>query len=147
MLNHASVMKLYTAFEDEDEIKLVTDLYRGGDLGKRLSKYNEIFPYRDALEITKRILAGLAHLEKLHIVHRDLKFENVVFKYPDNSYELAIIDFGFALRWTDYKVRPPGYGTLGYYAPEILEISQSMFNSRADVYSLGIMMYQMYRTD
>jgi len=67
--------------------------------------------------------------------------QNVVFKYNDGSYDLALIDFGFAHNWKEPQQKKQHYGTIGYFAPEIFR--DELSDTRADVYSLGIMFYTM----
>ena len=138
-LDHPNVMKIWGIFEDDKEVKIVSDCYYGGNLYKRLEKGS--LDYRETLEVIRRILKGLAYLETKNIVHRDIKTQNIVFKYEDGSFDLAIVDFGFSLNWKNLKQSPPIYGTLGYFGPEILRLEP--FDCRADVYSVGIIMFEM----
>ena len=80
-------------------------------------------------------------MEERDIVHRDLKTQNIVFKYTDGSYDLALVDFGFAINYKKLQERPKIFGTAGYFAPEILKLEA--FDCRADIYSLGVVMFQM----
>lgn len=88
------------------------------------------------------ILQGLASLEELHIIHRDIKFSNIALKYADSTICPVIVDFGFSIREIDANSHTKKFGTIGYYAPEILK--SQPFDCRADVYSAGILMFNVY---
>lgn len=141
-LEHPNILKLRMVFEEPGVKTLVTDYYEGGDLFKHLCSNNHILSWREALEYTKGVLTGLAYLEKFGIVHRDIKLGNVARRYNDNSHNVVILDFGFAVRIKDCKTIPKKYGTVGFYAPEVLS-GQEMFDCRADVYSTGILLFTM----
>jgi serine/threonine protein kinase len=78
--NHANIVKLYEAFETKDEVYLVTDLVKGGDLFDAITqsvKFNE----KDASGMVQDICEALFYLHSKKIVHRDLKPENLLVGY------------------------------------------------------------------
>jgi translation initiation factor 2-alpha kinase 4 len=98
----------------------------------------------------RRILEGLDHIHSTGVVHRDLKPENIFLDSHDNP---KIGDFGLATAGqatSKSSVQNPGMtidkstglGTQGYTAPELL-IHGHKYDSRADMYSLGIMFFEM----
>lgn len=141
-LEHPNILKLRMVFEEPGIKTLVTDYYEGGDLFKHMCSNNHILSWREALEYTKGVLTGLSYLEKYGVVHRDIKLGNIARRYNDNSHNVVILDFGFAIRIKDCRTLPKKYGTVGFYAPEVL-IGQEMFDCRADVYSTGILLFTM----
>ena len=64
----------------------------------------------------KNILRALSHLSKLRIIHRDLKPENIMFR-KENSFDLAICDFGLATNADEDKYLFVRCGTPGFVAP------------------------------
>lgn len=141
MLQDDHLLKLRAVFEDESTISLVTDCYFGKTLYSFMIDNEGILNYRDSLAVVQRILKGLQRLESLNIVHRDIKMQNIVFKNTDGTPDIALIDFGFAINWKELKEPPPIFGTIGYYAPEILRMES--FDCRADLYSLGLILFNM----
>ena len=65
-------------------------------------------------------MKGLKHLQKIDIIHRDIKLDNIMFTEANNIKSLKIIDFGCATFINDLRMKSIKCGTLGYIAPEIL---------------------------
>lgn len=144
-LDNPHVLKLYEVYEDQSskEIYMVTEAYFGDTLGKRLSeKQGHRFSIWDCLQIIKRILKGVAYLHDLKIIHRDLKPANIVFKDSDGSYDLAIIDFGFATEEHNYNRLFTQCGTKGYVAPEM--ITKLPYNCKSDMFAVGVIFYEIF---
>ena len=138
------LLKLHEVYEDHDsdQICIVTQAYFGGSLSDRINKKpNSRFSIWDCLQITQRILEGLEYLHDFRIIHRDLKPDNIVFHDSDGSYDLAIIDFGFATHEDDYKKLFVFCGTPGYMAPEVL--NRQHYDCRADMFAVGVIFYRM----
>ena len=86
------------------------------------------------------ISRGMMYLHKHHIMHRDLKHENIIL---DENFNPLITDFGLSkYSETGQSANQTQYiGTSAYIAPEI--INGNRYNSKADVYSFGIIMYEI----
>jgi serine/threonine-protein kinase len=99
-------------------------------------------PVPDALAIAGRICEALEYLHAQNVVHRDLKPENVMLCH-DGS--IRIMDFGIAraagLRRLTFTGFSTSMGTPDYMAPE--QVKGKRGDSRTDIYSLGIMLYEM----
>ncbi len=118
---------------------LYEDLYKAG---QRLS-------YADALEYSMQMIEGVEAAHKTGIVHRDLKPDNVMITTgPKGAPLLKLLDFGIAkLKVTgdlEKGLTRPGVimGTPEYMAPE-QAYSADAVDSRADIFSLGVMMFEM----
>lgn len=111
---------------------LCRPLCSGGDLYKR-APYTE----PEAARIVCMVIDAIDYMHSHDVVHRDIKFENVLFvsKSPDS--EVMVIDFGLAK--ANYAVKKEGklnefVGTLYSMAPEVIRGS---YDERCDVWSLG----------
>ncbi|KAK5111200.1 hypothetical protein LTR62_005228 [Meristemomyces frigidus] len=106
----------------------------------------------DSWRYARQITEGLAHIHSHGIIHRDLKPDNVFIDVADNP---KIGDFGLATTSHSQLDRPitangstggdmtRSVGTALYVAPELRTTSGSSYNAKVDMYSLGIMFYEM----
>ncbi|NDJ52844.1 MAG: protein kinase [Chloroflexi bacterium] len=96
---------------------------------------------KDALAITRQLALGLHEVHRLGIVHRDIKSQNIMVT-PDQRVKL--IDFGIAKGQNQLTITGPSQftGTI-YYAPPEQILEASSVDHRADIYSLGVVLYEM----
>ena len=105
-LNSPFVMRLYNAFQDEYRLYMVTSLLPGGELESTLPKNG--FSESTARFYAAGILEGLTHMHRKHILHRDVKTENVLLNakgYP------VLIDLGFGMYLLDAKMTLKKFST------------------------------------
>jgi serine/threonine protein kinase len=92
----------------------------------------------DVLNFGLDICNALVECEKYNIIHRDIKPENI-FVYNDGIYKLG--DFGTAKEFEQTLASYSMKGTYNYMSPEVF--NGKKYNARADIYSLGLVMYRM----
>jgi serine/threonine protein kinase len=122
---------------------LVMELVRGQDLREILAETPRL-PARRAVRIVLDACRGLALAHERGLVHRDLKPANICVTRRSDGREVAkVIDFGVAKLRDGAELSEEGtlIGTLGYMAPEQLT-DQRQLDARADVYALGVILYQ-----
>jgi len=105
---------------------------------------------RERLELFIPVCQAVQHAHQKGIIHRDLKPSNVLVALTDGKPAPKIIDFGIAKaitqKLTDNTIHTElgGWiGTLEYMAPEQAEINNLDIDTRADIYSLGVMLYEL----
>ncbi|NLS93318.1 MAG: protein kinase [Planctomycetaceae bacterium] len=137
-LKHAGVVQVYDAGEESGTTYIASEYIAGSSLRERLR--GERLSCRRAAEICLGVAEALHHAHELGIVHRDLKPANILL---DESGAAYVADFGLAK--SDELETPGGQlvGTASYMAPEQAAGRSSEVDRRSDVYSLGVILYEM----
>jgi calcium-dependent protein kinase len=141
-LDHPNVIKGYDMFEDDQNLYLVMELCRGGELFDVLNsrfQNNQTFSEVDASGILRQICMGIKHLHDNKIAHCDLKPDNFLFKDKDHKV-IKIIDFNLAKYTKNLEYLDATCGTKYYMAPEVLN---QKFTYHCDMWSFGVVMYLM----
>lgn len=148
-LSHPNVVSVYDegtfATQTSSETAYLVMEYIGGpDLRTELSRRGS-FSLSEALDITRQVLAALGTAHRAGLVHRDVKPENVMLTNGDGL-TAKVTDFGLARAVAAARSTTAGtvLGTVAYLAPEVL---QEQATARSDVYSAGIMLYELISGD
>ena len=144
LIKHPNIVSLIQDFEDENCLYFVMEYFKGGDLGKYLSKVKdnkEKNLERIAGKIIKIIAQGVQYLNQFGIVHRDLKPENIVFGKENEIKSIKIIDLGVCITLPYGKMSSEAIGTLAYIAPEMY--THKDYSYKVDVWSIGILLYYL----
>lgn len=141
-LDHPNIVRVTDVGEFEGIPWLVMPLLSGGTLKKKMKTHGR-YQWQDALRILIPVADALAYTHSKKVVHRDIKPSNLLFTKDGTP---KVSDFGIAkiLEAAD-NVELTGtsaaVGTPEYMAPE--QITSKNIDSRADIYSLGIVLYEM----
>ncbi|UYM05375.1 Stk1 family PASTA domain-containing Ser/Thr kinase [Solicola gregarius] len=142
-LNHPNVVAVFDQGDDNGTLYLVMELVEGRTLRDLLREEAPLSPRR-ALAVLEQMLLALSAAHEAHIVHRDVKPENVLLA-PDGR--LKVADFGLARAVssvTGGAANPTTgvlIGTVSYLAPELVLKQGS--DARTDVYACGAVLYEM----
>lgn len=142
-LDHPGIVRILGAGMDDDLAWIVMDLVEGTTLRSLMAEGP--LPSEEALAIARGMAEALDHAHRRGVVHRDVKPENVL---VDEDGQVRLVDFGLARlvageTGSAALTRPTqALGTLRYMAPEQLD-APSEVDHRADVYSLGVVVYEM----
>lgn len=133
-LSHPNIVSVFDAGEQDGTPYIVMEVIEGASLHDR--------PPKDMAGIARvaaQVCAALEHAHSQGVVHRDLKPENVLIAEDGTA---KLMDFGIA-RSVASRMTTEGeiVGTVFYLAPEIALGKE--FDGRADLYSLGVMLYEL----
>ncbi|MBE0627618.1 MAG: protein kinase [Burkholderiales bacterium] len=137
-IDHTNVVKIYDKGFTDDYAYIAMEYFTGGSLKDVIAQ--GLSP-RQALSLLAQAAAALAEIHRLGIVHRDVKPANMMLR-ADGTMVLA--DFGIAKRSEgsmDRTVHGEFFGTPYYISPE--QASGKPATERSDIYSLGIIFYEM----
>lgn len=134
-LNHENIVKVYDIEELYRTIFIIMEYLEGVPLDYLLEKMPKL-PLPRVVDILSQVCAGLAYAHKQRIVHQDIKPANIFVQQNDR---VKILDFGLACfpESSDNGLR----GTIFYSSPEAIQ--GDFVDERTDVYSLGIMAFEM----
>ena len=137
-LHHPNIVTTFDCGEHEGMAYLAMELIDGTDLRSRLQK--DALPAVEAVEIARQVAEGLGYAHARGVVHRDIKPGNIMLNAEGAA---KIMDFGLArMRMADQKTSTGMVlGTPRYMSPE--QISGQPVDNRSDVFSLGIVLYEM----
>lgn len=148
-VRHPNVVEVYDVIEQEDGLPvIVMELMVGESLGDRLRREKKL-SVEDTALVFSRVSSALICAHALGVVHRDLKPDNVFLAQTPDGDEVKVIDFGIAkLAPKDEGGENTGaltstgtmLGTPHYMSPE-QAFGEKQIDQRADVWSLGIMVY------
>jgi serine/threonine protein kinase/WD40 repeat protein len=140
-LRHPNIISTHEVGRHEDTLYIVSDYIHGASLAEVITDHR--LSIRDSVVITTKVADALQHAHASGIVHRDLKPSNILI---DDNGEPHLMDFGLAKRkdW-EITVTTEGaiLGTPAYMSPEQARGEASHVDGRSDVYSLGVILFQL----
>jgi serine/threonine protein kinase len=137
-VSHPNVCRVYDMGEIEGSPYISMEYVDGEDLGSLLRRIGRL-PGDKAIEIARKLCAGLAAAHAKGVLHRDLKPANVMI---DGRGQVLIMDFGLAAIADQVEGAEVRNGTPAYMAPE--QLAGREVTERSDVYSLGLVLYEMF---
>lgn len=144
-LNHQNIVKAYSSPRLDGLLALAMEYVDGVDLQKAVKTFGPL-PVANACYYVHQAALGLQHAHERHMVHRDIKPNNLILTRQGRKQVIKILDFGLAKATSEHSLDGGLTGTgqiLGtphYMAPEQI-LNASSADIRADIYSLGCTLY------
>jgi serine/threonine protein kinase/tetratricopeptide (TPR) repeat protein len=149
MMNHPNVAKVFDAGETEEgRPYFAMEYVRGIPVSAHCDRHR--LTTRQRLELFVQVCDGVQHAHQKGVIHRDLKPSNILVEVHHDKTVPKIIDFGVAKatehRLTEHTVFTRigvMIGTPEYMSPEQADLTEQDIDTRTDVYSLGVLLYEL----
>src|SRR5262249_20133467 len=149
MMDHPNIAKIHDAgATGTGRPYFVMELVRG----IRITDYcheHQLSP-RERLELFMKVCRAIQHAHQKGVIHRDIKPSNILVTSDDGVPVPKVIDFGIAkatqAQLTDqtvYTAFEQFIGTPAYMSPEQAQLSMQDIDTRSDIYSLGVLLYEL----
>lgn len=137
-LTHPNVVNVYDVGDEDGIYYIVMELVDGITLKKYIEKRGKL-PYKEAVSIAIQVANGMEAAHKHHIVHRDIKPQNIIISKEG---KVKVTDFGIAKAASSSTINSSAaMGSVHYISPEQARGGYS--DERSDIYSFGITLYEM----
>jgi serine/threonine-protein kinase len=138
-LSHPNIVGVYDVGREGNINYIVMELIEGDTLNKIIEREAPM-DYRKVIDISKQVASALRVAHKNKIIHRDVKPHNIMIT---NDGVVKLADFGIARAVNDATLSTGSkiVGSVHYFSPE--QARGNYVDERSDIYSLGIVMYEM----
>jgi len=139
MLNHPNIVKIYDISVKGENKYIVMELIKGITLKEYITQKGKL-DWRETAIFVEQILSALDHAHNQGVIHRDIKPQNIMLL---EGGIVKVTDFGIAKipKGETLTMADKAIGTVYYLSPE--QATSKKIDNRADIYAVGIMMYQM----
>jgi tetratricopeptide (TPR) repeat protein len=149
LMNHPNIARVYDAGATaEGRPYFAMEYVQGIPITEYCDKHR--LPIRDRLRVFMDVCEGVQHAHQKGIIHRDIKPSNILVSSQDDAPIPKIIDFGVAKATSQRLTEQTVFtefgqviGTPEYMSPEQAEMTNLDIDTRTDVYSLGVLLYEL----
>ncbi|XP_041131551.1 MAP/microtubule affinity-regulating kinase 3-like isoform X3 [Polyodon spathula] len=138
ILNHPNIVKLFEVIETDKTLYLIMEYASGGEVFDYLVAHGRM-KEKEARSKFRQIVSAVQYCHQKHIVHRDLKAENLLL---DADMNIKIADFGFSNKFTLGNKLDTFCGSPPYAAPELFQ-GKKYEGPEVDIWSLGVILYTL----
>ncbi len=141
-LSHQNIVQIYDVGEEEGIHYIVMELLEGCTLKQYIKEHGGKLSWREAANFSMQICRALEHAHSKHVVHRDIKPQNIIIT---DGGKIKVADFGIARAAnnnTTVNSLSSALGSAHYLSPE--QAKGCYTDHHTDLYSLGVVMYEMF---
>ena len=136
-LIHPNIVNVYDVGNDQGVYYIVMELVEGITLKKYIEKKGKL-EIRESIGIAMQVCQGIEAAHEQKIIHRDIKPQNIIISKDG---KVKVTDFGIARAASSQTISSNAMGSVHYISPE--QARGGYCDERSDIYSLGIVMYEM----
>ncbi|MBO4415425.1 MAG: Stk1 family PASTA domain-containing Ser/Thr kinase [Lachnospiraceae bacterium] len=136
-LSHPNIVSVYDVGDDDGLHYIVMELVEGITLKRFIERRGKL-DIKEAVGIAIQIAQGMEAAHSHHIIHRDIKPQNIIISREG---KVKVADFGIAKAATSNTISQNAIGSVHYLSPEQARGGYS--DERSDIYSLGVTLYEM----
>ncbi len=141
-LSHQNIVQIYDVGEEDGLHYIVMELLEGVTLKSYINSKNGILSKRESMNFAMQICRALEHAHSKHVIHRDIKPQNIVLT---ESGKIKVADFGIARAANNTTTVNSGQYAVGsahYLSPE--QARGGYTDNRSDIYSFGVVLYELF---
>ncbi|MCK4409721.1 MAG: protein kinase [Candidatus Eisenbacteria sp.] len=149
MMNHPNIARIFEAGSTEEGRPYFAMEYVPGESVTEYCDKHRL-SIRERLDLFMQVCRGIHHAHQKGIIHRDIKPSNILVMLQDDTPTPKVIDFGVAKATTQHLTERTVFtefgelvGTPEYMSPEQLEMTGLDVDTTTDVYSLGVLLYEL----
>ena len=138
-LSHPNIVTIYDVDDENDIYYMVMEYVDGMTLKRYIQLHAPLDP-EEAVMITAQIAEAIQHAHDHHIIHRDIKPQNILMTHDK---QVKVTDFGIALALSSTSMTQTNavLGSVHYLSPE--QARGGLANTKSDIYSLGIVLFEL----
>ncbi|HWC60754.1 MAG TPA: serine/threonine-protein kinase, partial [Verrucomicrobiae bacterium] len=151
LMDHPNIAKVFDAGATESgRPYFVMELVRGAKITEYCDKHS--LNVEERLQLFIPVCEAIQHAHQKGVIHRDIKPSNILVRHTEQGNALpVVIDFGIAKATTDQRLTDKTHftafemllGTPAYMSPEQAAASKTDVDTRTDIYSLGVLLYEL----
>ena len=136
-LSHPNIVNIYDVGQTSEFNYIVMEYIEGITLKTYIEKKGQL-SFKEAVSIAIQVAKGIEDAHKHHVIHRDIKPQNIMISTDG---KVKVTDFGIARAASSETINSEVMGSVHYISPE--QARNGFVDGKSDVYSLGIVMYEM----
>ena len=138
-LSHANIVSIYDVGQSGALQYIVMEFIEGVTLKDYIAEKKGGIYWKEATNIAMQICSALEHAHSKHIIHRDIKPQNIMIT---SDGVIKVTDFGIARAASGGTTTMEAMGSAHYLSPE--QARGGYTDQKSDIYSLGIVLYELY---